>query len=76
MGVTAKAVPFVKEVTPSAVDQAQHDTDLLRERCLLFRRGHPRPGSATRALERGTQPVPAAGCRATVGLRPDPEGSA
>ncbi|MEU8261585.1 UvrD-helicase domain-containing protein [Micromonospora sp. NPDC048999] len=36
VGVTAKAVPFAKEVTPSEVDQVQHDSDLLRERCLLF----------------------------------------
>ncbi|MEU3454699.1 UvrD-helicase domain-containing protein [Micromonospora sp. NPDC006766] len=36
VGVTAKAVPFAKEVTPSEVDQIQHDSDLLRERCLLF----------------------------------------
>ncbi|MGY0002491.1 UvrD-helicase domain-containing protein [Micromonospora sp. I033] len=36
VGVTAKAVPFAKEVTPSDVDQLQHDSDLLRERCLLF----------------------------------------
>ncbi|WP_201752797.1 UvrD-helicase domain-containing protein [Micromonospora rubida] len=36
VGVTAKAVPFTKEVTPSEVDQLQHDSDMLRERCLLF----------------------------------------
>ncbi|WP_431894779.1 hypothetical protein [Micromonospora haikouensis] len=42
--MTAKAVPFTKEVTPSEVDQAQHDSDLLRERCLLF-------VAATRARE-------------------------
>lgn len=36
VGATAKAVPFAKEVTPSEVDQVQHDSDLLRERCLLF----------------------------------------
>ncbi|MEV0330769.1 UvrD-helicase domain-containing protein [Micromonospora echinospora] len=36
VGVTATAVPFTKEVTPAEVDQAQHDNDLLRERCLLF----------------------------------------
>ncbi|MFJ8689505.1 UvrD-helicase domain-containing protein [Micromonospora wenchangensis] len=36
VGVTAKAIPFVKEVTPAEVDQVQHDNDLLRERCLLF----------------------------------------
>ncbi|MFI9644157.1 3'-5' exonuclease [Micromonospora sp. NPDC051925] len=44
VGVTAKAVPFTKEITPSEVDQAQHDSDLLRERCLLF-------VAATRARE-------------------------
>jgi superfamily I DNA/RNA helicase len=36
VGVTARAVPFEKEVTPAEVDQVQHDSDLLRERCLLF----------------------------------------
>ncbi|BCJ62761.1 3'-5' exonuclease [Micromonospora endophytica] len=36
VGVTAKAVPFAKEVTPPEVDPVQHDSDLLRERCLLF----------------------------------------
>ncbi|MEU7750428.1 UvrD-helicase domain-containing protein [Micromonospora sp. NPDC049171] len=36
VGATARAVPFAKEVTPSEVDQLQHDSDLLRERCLLF----------------------------------------
>ncbi|MEU5943757.1 UvrD-helicase domain-containing protein [Micromonospora sp. NPDC047548] len=36
VGATAKAVPFGKEVTPSEVDQLQHDSDMLRERCLLF----------------------------------------
>ncbi|MGN9893390.1 UvrD-helicase domain-containing protein [Micromonospora sp. L31] len=36
VGATAKAVPFAKEVTPSEVDQLQHDSDMLRERCLLF----------------------------------------
>ncbi|MFC5941901.1 UvrD-helicase domain-containing protein [Micromonospora harpali] len=44
VGVTAKAVPFTKEVTPSEVDQVQYDSDLLRERCLLF-------VAATRARE-------------------------
>ncbi|MET7471649.1 UvrD-helicase domain-containing protein [Micromonospora sp. NPDC005686] len=43
-GVTAKAIPFAKEVTPAEVDQVQHDNDLLRERCLLF-------VAATRARE-------------------------
>ncbi|WP_434740262.1 UvrD-helicase domain-containing protein [Micromonospora sp. SH-82] len=36
VGATARAVPFAKEITPPEVDQAQHDSDLLRERCLLF----------------------------------------
>ncbi|MCX4391269.1 AAA family ATPase [Micromonospora peucetia] len=36
VGVTAKTVPFAKEVTPIEVDQLQHDSDMLRERCLLF----------------------------------------
>ncbi|RLV09834.1 DNA helicase UvrD [Streptomyces griseocarneus] len=36
LGVTAGALPFVREVTPLAVDALQHDSDLLRERCLLF----------------------------------------
>jgi superfamily I DNA/RNA helicase len=36
VGVTARAVPFDKEITPPDVDQVQHDQDLLRERCLLF----------------------------------------
>lgn len=35
-GVTAQAVPFAKEITPAEVDSVQHDSDLLRERCLLF----------------------------------------
>ncbi|MEV6692634.1 UvrD-helicase domain-containing protein [Micromonospora sp. NPDC051196] len=36
VGVTAKTVPFAKEVTPPDVDPLQHESDLLRERCLLF----------------------------------------
>lgn len=36
LGVTAGAVPFAREVTPAAVDALQHESDLLRERCLLF----------------------------------------
>ncbi|MDG4788185.1 AAA family ATPase [Micromonospora sp. WMMD1102] len=36
LGVTAKAVPFAKEITPAEVDRIQHDSDLLRERCVLF----------------------------------------
>uniref|UniRef100_UPI0007848547 UvrD-helicase domain-containing protein n=1 Tax=Herbidospora sakaeratensis TaxID=564415 RepID=UPI0007848547 len=35
-GVTARAVPFAKEITPPEVDRLQHDSDLLRERCVLF----------------------------------------
>lgn len=36
VGVTAKAVPFAKEITAVEVDRLQHDSDLLRERCVLF----------------------------------------
>ncbi|MFE0818080.1 UvrD-helicase domain-containing protein [Streptomyces sp. NPDC058847] len=36
LGVTEGAVPFAREVTPAAVDALQHESDLLRERCLLF----------------------------------------
>jgi superfamily I DNA/RNA helicase len=36
LGATASAVPFTREVTPAAVDALQHESDLLRERCLLF----------------------------------------
>ncbi|MFI7492699.1 UvrD-helicase domain-containing protein [Micromonospora echinaurantiaca] len=36
VGVTARAVPFAKEVTPPEVDPLQHESDMLRERCLLF----------------------------------------
>ncbi|MBD0421193.1 AAA family ATPase [Streptomyces sp. TRM S81-3] len=36
LGVTAGAVPFAREVTPAFVDALQHDSDMLRERCLLF----------------------------------------
>ncbi|MEU6885367.1 UvrD-helicase domain-containing protein [Streptomyces viridosporus] len=36
LGVTAGAVPFGREVTPASVDALQHESDLLRERCLLF----------------------------------------
>lgn len=35
-GVTARAVPFAKEITPADVDRQQHENDMLRERCLLF----------------------------------------
>lgn len=36
LGVTAGAMPFAREVTAVSVDALQHDSDLLRERCLLF----------------------------------------
>ncbi|MCT7351011.1 AAA family ATPase [Streptomyces sp. 15-116A] len=36
LGVTTGAVPFAREVTPASVDLLQHESDLLRERCLLF----------------------------------------
>jgi superfamily I DNA/RNA helicase len=36
IGVTAKAVPFAKEITPVDVDGQQHESDMLKERCLLF----------------------------------------
>lgn len=36
LGVTAGAVPFAREVTPASMDLLQHESDLLRERCLLF----------------------------------------
>lgn len=36
VGVTAKAVPFAKEITPLEVDHQQHESDMLKERCLLF----------------------------------------
>ncbi|MGW3506537.1 UvrD-helicase domain-containing protein [Streptomyces sp. NPDC000994] len=36
LGATASAVPFAREVTSADVDALQHDSDLLRERCLLF----------------------------------------
>ncbi|MFC8369908.1 UvrD-helicase domain-containing protein [Streptomyces sp. NPDC057239] len=36
LGVTAGALPFGREVTPASVDVLQHESDLLRERCLLF----------------------------------------
>ncbi|MBV6695888.1 UvrD-helicase domain-containing protein [Kitasatospora aureofaciens] len=35
-GVNANAVPFAREITPAEVDESQHETDMLRERCLLF----------------------------------------
>jgi superfamily I DNA/RNA helicase len=36
VGATARALPFAKEVTPPEVDPLQHESDMLRERCLLF----------------------------------------
>ncbi|MGW3727981.1 UvrD-helicase domain-containing protein [Streptomyces sp. NPDC000851] len=36
LGATAGALPFDREVTPASVDALQHESDLLRERCLLF----------------------------------------
>ncbi|OXM65376.1 DEAD/DEAH box helicase [Amycolatopsis vastitatis] len=36
VGVNDKAVPFAKEITPAEVDVKQHESDLLKERCLLF----------------------------------------
>jgi superfamily I DNA/RNA helicase len=35
-GVTARAVPFAKEITPLEVDRQQYESDMLKERCLLF----------------------------------------
>ncbi|TCO58272.1 UvrD-like helicase family protein [Actinocrispum wychmicini] len=36
VGMTARAVPFAKEITPLEVDRQQHESDMLMERCLLF----------------------------------------
>ncbi|MFJ7261272.1 UvrD-helicase domain-containing protein [Streptomyces globosus] len=36
LGVTAGSLPFAREVTPASIDALQHESDLLRERCLLF----------------------------------------
>ncbi|UYQ65635.1 UvrD-helicase domain-containing protein [Streptomyces peucetius] len=36
VGVTAGAVPFAREITPTEVDRLQHESDMLRERCVLF----------------------------------------
>lgn len=36
LGVTVGALPFDREMTPASVDALQHESDLLRERCLLF----------------------------------------
>ncbi|MFD6281396.1 UvrD-helicase domain-containing protein [Streptomyces sp. NPDC060209] len=35
-GVNAGAVPFAREITPAEVDRLQNESDLLRERCVLF----------------------------------------
>ncbi|SFL06806.1 UvrD/REP helicase N-terminal domain-containing protein [Streptosporangium canum] len=35
-GVSASAFPFAREITPPEVDRIQHDSDMLRERCVLF----------------------------------------
>ncbi|MEU0395793.1 UvrD-helicase domain-containing protein [Streptomyces sp. NPDC006208] len=36
VGVTAGAIPFAREITPAEVDRTQHESDMLRERCVLF----------------------------------------
>ncbi|MCX5210081.1 AAA family ATPase [Kitasatospora sp. NBC_00240] len=36
LGASADAVPFSREITPADADPLQHQSDLLRERCLLF----------------------------------------
>lgn len=36
VGAGEGTVPFAKEITPVGVDRAQHDSDVLRERCLFF----------------------------------------
>ncbi|WP_327738007.1 AAA family ATPase [Streptomyces nojiriensis] len=36
LGVNEGTVPFTREITPREADPLQHDSDLLRERCLLF----------------------------------------
>ncbi|MFJ9952577.1 UvrD-helicase domain-containing protein [Kitasatospora sp. NPDC091207] len=36
LGASAEAVPFAREITPADIDPLQHESDLLRERCLLF----------------------------------------
>lgn len=36
VGVTAGAVPFSREITPAEVDRLQYESDMLRERCVLF----------------------------------------
>ncbi|MGW4215120.1 3'-5' exonuclease [Lentzea sp. NPDC004789] len=36
VGVTERALPFAKEITPPDVDPRQHESNLLKQRCLLF----------------------------------------
>ncbi|MFD7711357.1 UvrD-helicase domain-containing protein [Streptomyces sp. NPDC059786] len=36
IGVNDGALPFARAVTPAEVDDKQHETDLMSERCLLF----------------------------------------
>ncbi|MFF3323670.1 UvrD-helicase domain-containing protein [Streptomyces sp. NPDC002889] len=36
VGVTSGAVPFAREITPAEVDRLQYESDVLRERCVLF----------------------------------------
>lgn len=36
VSVNAKAMPFASKITPPDVDRLQHESDMLRERCLLF----------------------------------------
>ncbi|RAS59235.1 UvrD-like helicase family protein [Lentzea atacamensis] len=36
IGVNEKALPFAKEITPPDVDLRQYESDLLKQRCLLF----------------------------------------
>jgi superfamily I DNA/RNA helicase len=35
-GATDRALPFDREVTPAEVDRLQHESDLLRQRCVLY----------------------------------------
>lgn len=36
VGVAEGAVPFMREITPEDVDRLQYESDMLRERCVLF----------------------------------------
>ncbi|PRW65366.1 UvrD-helicase domain-containing protein [Actinopolyspora mortivallis] len=36
IGVTAKALPFERDITPHEIDAQQHRNDLFKQRCLLF----------------------------------------